>query len=400
MKYELLAPAGDLNTARVAMRYGADAVYMGGSMLQLRAKSVGLTLDDIATAAREAHNLGKKIYVTVNSYARDDELDRIPGYARQLQDAGADAAIISDPGVMALVHEAAPGLEIHVSTQANCTNSATAKAYYALGARRVVPARELTLDQLRALRANMPADMEIESFIHGAMCMSYSGRCMMSAFMTGRSGNRGECTHPCRWKYHVVEEKRPGQFFPVEEDGEGMAIFSSYDLNCIGFMDQLMNAGISSFKIEGRMKSEYYVATVVNAYRRRIDDILEGRRSDLRRLRSELESVSHRPYSTGFYFGELKHVGGDGGEYVQGCQYSADIVAVENGRAEIILKNKFREGDVLEAVTPAGNDLSLTVANITDEEGAQMSDAPVPTRRYFIDCPIPLSPGDILRKRL
>ena len=272
MNYALRAPGGDLNTARVALRYGADAVYMGGSMLQLRAKSVGLTLENIATAAKEAHALGKKIYVTVNSYARDDELDKLPGYALQLQDAGADAAIISDPGVMAIFHEAAPELDIHVSTQANTTNSATAKAYYALGARRVVPARELTLEQLRQLRANLPADMEIESFIHGAMCMSYSGRCMMSAFMTGRSGNRGECTHPCRWKYHVVEEKRPGQFFPVEEDEDGMAIFSSYDMNCIGFIDQLMNAGIASFKIEGRMKSEYYVATVVNAYRRRKDD--------------------------------------------------------------------------------------------------------------------------------
>ncbi len=400
MNFELLAPAGDLNTARVAMRYGADAVYMGGSMLQLRAKSVGLTLDNIATAAKEAHAMGKKIYVTVNSYARDEELDLIPGYARQLEEAGVDAAIISDPGVMAIFNESAPGVDIHVSTQANTMNSATAKAYYALGARRVVPARELSLEQLRMLRKNLPADMEIESFIHGAMCMSYSGRCMMSAFMTGRSGNRGECTHPCRWKYHVMEEKRPGQFFPVEEDADGMAIFSSYDLNCIGFIDQLMDAGIASFKIEGRMKSEYYVATVVNAYRRRIDDILEGRKSDLHRLRRELESVSHRPYSTGFYFGQLKHVGGDGGEYVQGCQYSADIVSIEGGRAEIILKNKFREGDVLEAVTPSGADISFAVANITDENGEKLPDAPVPTRTYFIDCPEGLMPGDILRKRL
>ncbi|MBQ4089597.1 MAG: U32 family peptidase [Clostridia bacterium] len=400
MNYELLAPAGDLNTARVAMRYGADAVYMGGSMLQLRAKSVGFSMDDIAVAVKEAHGTGKKIYVTVNSYARDDELDMIPAYARQLQDIGVDAAIISDPGVMAIFHEAAPCVDIHVSTQANCTNSATAKAYYALGARRVVPARELSLEQLRMLRKNLPDDMEIESFIHGAMCMSYSGRCMMSAFMTGRSGNRGECTHPCRWKYHVVEEKRPGQFFPVEEDAEGMAIFSSYDLNCIGFMDQLMDAGIASFKIEGRMKSEYYVATVVSAYRRRIDDILSGRKSDLRRLRGELESVSHRPYSTGFYFGELKSVGGDGGEYVQGCQYSADVISVQEGRAEIKLKNKFRAGDVLEAVTPDGADIKFEVRNIVDPEGVSMPDAPVPTRTYFIDCPDGISAGDILRRRL
>lgn len=400
MNYELLAPAGDLNTARVAMRYGADAVYMGGGMLQLRAASVGISSADISIAVREAHALGKKIYITVNSYARDDELELIPGYAAELAEAGVDAAIISDPGVMSIFHEAVPHIPIHVSTQANCTNSAAAKAYYALGARRVVPARELSLAQLRALRTNLPDDMEIEAFIHGAMCMAYSGRCMMSAFLTGRSGNRGECTHPCRWKYHVVEEKRPGMFFPVEEDPQGMAIFSSYDLNCLPFIDRLMSAGISSFKIEGRMKSEYYVATVVSAYRRRIDDILEGRVSDTELLMRELESVSHRPYSSGFYFGELKHVGGDGGDYVQGCQYSADIVAVNQGRAEIILKNKFREGDVLEAVTPSGAPISFTVSNIADENGEKLPEAPVPARTYFIDCPDQLAPGDILRRRL
>ena len=400
MNYELLAPAGDLNTARVAMRYGADAVYMGGSMLQLRAASVGVSTADISTAAREAHALGKKVYVTVNSYAREEELEMIPGYASELEDAGVDAVIISDPGVMSIFHDTVPHMPIHVSTQANCTNSAAAKAYYALGARRVVPARELSLDQLRALRANLPADMEIEAFIHGAMCMAYSGRCMMSAFLTGRSGNRGECTHPCRWMYHVVEEKRPGMFFPVEEDSRGMAIFSSYDLNCLPFLEKLMGAGVSSFKIEGRMKSEYYVATVVSAYRHRIDDILEGRVSDIALLSRELESVSHRPYSSGFYFGELKHVGGDGGEYVQGCQYSADIVSVKDGRAEIILKNKFRQGDVLEAVVPSGAPISFMVSEIADESGESLPEAPVPARTYFINCPDGIAAGDILRKRL
>lgn len=400
MNYELLAPAGDLNTARVAMRYGADAIYMGGSMLQLRAASAGISTADIAIAAREAHAQGKKIYVTVNSYAREDELEMIPGYANELATAGVDAVIISDPGVMSIFHETVPHMPIHVSTQANSTNSAAIKVFRALGARRVVPARELSLEQLRALRANLPADMEIETFIHGAMCMAYSGRCMMSAFLTGRSGNRGECTHPCRWKYHVVEEKRPGMFFPVEEDEHGMAIFSSYDLNCMPFIDMLMSAGISSFKIEGRMKSEYYVATVVSAYRRRIDDILAGRASDMELLSRELESVSHRPYSSGFYFGELSHVGGDGGDYMQGCQYSADIVSVKSGRAEIILKNRFHEGDMLEAVTPSGAPISFAVSNITDESGEKLPGASVPTRTYFIDCPSQLAPGDILRRRL
>lgn len=398
---ELLAPAGDIATARIAMRYGADAVYLGGSMLQLRAGKTGFNMENIETIAREAHGMNRKVYVTVNAYARDDELDHLTGYALRLQDAGVDGCIISDPGVMGIFHETAPELPIHVSTQANCMNSAAAMAYYALGARRVVPARELTLEQLAEMRRRLPRDMEIETFIHGAMCMAYSGRCMISAFLTGRSGNRGGCTQPCRWKYTIAEETRPGMYFPLEETEGGMALFSSRDLNTLAFLDKLVDIGIESFKIEGRMKSEYYCATVVNAYRMRLDDILEGRKSDISALEKELDSVSHRPYSSGFYFSELVDVPGDGGEYERGCMYIANVEKVENGRATITLKNKFTAGEKLEVLSPGQPSLEFTAAHITDPEtGDELESAPEPTKIYEIDIPDGVMPGDMLRRRV
>jgi putative protease len=397
---ELLAPAGDLATARIAMRFGADAVYLGGSMLQLRAGSTGFSINDIKTIAHEAHLAGRRVYVTVNAYARDSELEALAGYAVRLRDAEADACIISDPGVMSIFHETAPELPIHVSTQANCMNSAAAMAYYALGARRVVPARELTLDQLAEMRRRLPRDMEIETFIHGAMCMAYSGRCMISAFLTGRSGNRGGCTQPCRWKYTIAEETRPGMYFPLEETEGGMALFSSRDLNAMAFLDRLVEIGVESFKIEGRMKSEYYCATVVNAYRMRLDAILEGRAADLPALERELDSVSHRPYSSGFYFNELVDVPGDGGEYERGCMYIANVDSVENGRARITLKNKFTQGELLEVLSPGHTGRAFTAANITDLEGERYTSASVPTKVYEIDVPSGVSPGDMLRRRM
>lgn len=397
---ELLAPAGDMATARIAMRFGADAIYLGGSMLQLRAGSTGFSIKDIEAIAHEAHSMGRRVYVTVNAYARDSELDALGSYAARMRDAEVDACIISDPGVMAIFHENAPELPIHVSTQANCMNSAAAMAYYALGARRVVPARELTLDQLAEMRRRLPADMEIETFIHGAMCMAYSGRCMISAFLTGRSGNRGGCTQPCRWKYSIAEETRPGMYFPLEETEGGMALFSSRDLNAMAFLDRLVDIGIESFKIEGRMKSEYYCATVVNAYRMRLDAILEGRAADIAALERELDSVSHRPYSSGFYFSELVDVPGDGGEYERGCMYIANVDCVENGRARITLKNKFVQGETLEVLSTGHTGRAFTAANITDPEGVHYDAASVPTKVYEIDIPDGVSPGDMLRRRM
>jgi len=400
MKPELLAPAGDLNTVRIALRFGADAVYLGGEFLQLRAPKVGFSDEDLRTAIREAHAQEKKIYVTVNAFARDDELAHAATYAKRLYEIGADAVIVSDAGAMDVIHRAAPRLPIHVSTQANCTNAATAHVYATLGASRVVPARELTLAQLRQMRASLPKGMEIETFVHGAMCMSYSGRCMLSAFLTGRSANRGMCTHPCRWKYALMEETRPGQYFPVEEYENGMAILSSYDLNCLPFLEELVDAGIASFKIEGRMKSEYYVATVVRAYRKRLDDILSGKPSDMDFLLRELGSVSHRPYSSGFYFGELKHTAGDGGEYLQDCVYVARVLSHNGGKICVELKNKFQRGDVLEVVRPDCADCRFVAESIEDENGIAQEEASVPDRIYFVNCPEPLQDGDLLRVRL
>lgn len=397
MTYELLAPAGDLATARIALRYGADAVYLGGPALQLRAKKVAFPLEDIRRAAGEAHRQNRKIYVTVNAFARDEELEALPAYALQLQDAGVDGVIIADPGVMWVFHQAAPEVPIHVSTQANCTNAAAARVYSSLGARRVVPARELTLAQLAEMRRQLPEDMEIEAFIHGAMCMAYSGRCMISAYLTGRSANRGACSHPCRWNYTLMEQTRPGEYFPLEETDDGMALLSSRDLNCMPFLEQLVQAGVSSFKIEGRMKSEYYVATVVSAYRRRLDDILAGRPSDMGQLTHELDCVSHRPYCSGFYFGEVKHIGGDRGEYLQGCRYIAQVLKTGHGRAEILLKNKFFAGDALEAVTPAGIIGPFPALNLTDSDGAPVQAASVPGRVYLLDVPAGIAAGDLLR---
>ena len=400
MTYELLAPAGDLATARIALRYGADAIYLGGPVLQLRAQKVAFPLEDIRRAAEEAHHQSRRVYVTVNAFARDSELELLPAYARQLQDAGIDGAIIADPGVMSLFHQTVPEMPIHVSTQANCTNAAAARIYYALGARRVVPARELTLAQLSEMRRQLPEDMEIEAFVHGAMCMAYSGRCMISAYLTGRSANRGACAHPCRWNYTLMEQTRPGEYFPLEETDDGMALFSSRDLNCLPFLEKLVEAGVTSFKIEGRMKSEYYVATVLSAYRRRLDDILAGRPSNLNQLTHELDCVSHRTYCSGFYFGELKHVGGDKGDYLQGCRYIAQVLQVNQGQAEILLKNKFCAGDTLEAVTPAGIVAPFPALQLTDSDGLPVQAASVPDRIYRLNVPAGVTAGDLLRMPL
>ena len=273
---ELLAPAGDLECLRTALRFGADAVYVGGPQMQLRAGSVGFSMDDLAEAVREAHALNRRLYVTVNAFASNSEIDALSDYAQALKALGADAVIVSDLGAIAAIRRAAPDLDVHVSTQANCLNYAAAQVYADLGATRVVLGREMSLTEIAELRAKTPASLELEAFVHGAMCMAYSGRCMISAYLAGRSANRGACAQSCRWTYHLMEEKRPGQFFPVEEDDRGTTILSSLDLCCIDFLDRIAAAGVTSFKIEGRMKSPYYVATVVNAYRKRLDALKTG----------------------------------------------------------------------------------------------------------------------------
>lgn len=399
--FELLAPAGDMERLRAALRFGADAVYAGGPMLQLRANSVGFTMDGLGEAARAAHALGKKLYVTVNAFAENHEVDAAGDYAQALKALGADAAIVSDLGLIAAMRRAAPELEIHVSTQANCLNYGAARIYYDLGATRVVLGREMSLNQIRELRERVPDDLELEAFVHGAMCMAYSGRCMISAYLTGRSANRGACAQSCRWKYSLMEETRPGEYFPVEEDARGTTLLSSFDLNCLRFLDQLMDAGVASFKLEGRMKSPFYVATVTNAYRMRIDDIRSGAATPerLRLLERELDSVSHRPYASGFYFGEMKRHAPDGGAYLQDTNFVGVVRRAEGGRIALELRNRIFEGDRVEILSPGSPGLSFIAREIRDAEDAPVQAAARPSEIYTMACECPAEAGDLLRVR-
>ena len=400
---ELLSPAGDIECLRAALRFGADAVYVGGPSLQLRAGSAGFSMDALAQAVRETHAHGRKLYVAVNAFPTDRELDALGDYARALYDLGADAAIVADLGAVAVMRRAAPGLDIHISTQANCQNAAAAIAYHDMGATRVVLGREMTLEQIGELRARTPSSLELEAFVHGAMCMAWSGRCMLSAYLTGRSANRGACTQSCRWNYHLMEEKRPGEFFPVEEDERGTTILSSHDLCCIEFLDQIARAGVTAFKVEGRMKSPYYVATVTGAYRRRLDGLSRGPigPEELSALRRELDAVSHRAYASGFYFGEMKRHAPDDGIYRQDCVFIGTVMQrLPGGRIRVQQRNRVRRGDVLEVLSPGSLGLSFTAENLTDAQGRQIEQAAVPMTLFDMDAPEAVGPGDLLRIRV
>ena len=401
-KLELLSPAGDLECLRTALRFGADAVYVGGPRLQLRAGHTGFTMDGLARAVGEAHALGRRLYVTVNAFPTNRELDALGDYAQALLALGVDAAIVADLGAVSVMRRAAPGLPIHISTQANCLNYAAAMAWYDLGATRVVLGREMTLEQIRELRDRVPAALELEAFVHGAMCMAWSGRCMISAYLTGRSANRGACTQSCRWSYHLMEEKRPGEFFPVEEDDRGTTILSSHDLNCLDFLDRIAGAGVVSFKIEGRMKTPYYVATVTNAYRRRLDGLAAGTTSpeDLALLRRELDAVSHRTYASGFYFGEMRRHAPDDGVYRQDCVFVGVVrQLLPGGRARVELRNRVSRGDTLEVLSPGSLGLSFVAANLTTPDGAPLERVVEPMSLFDLDAPRELSGGDLLRMR-
>lgn len=396
IKGELLAPAGDMERLETALRFGADAVYLGGPMLQLRAANTGFTLEKLHEAAGKVHAAGKKLYVTVNAFPTNAEIDALADYARALYDAGADAAIVADLGAIAAIREAVPGLDVHVSTQANCVNYRAARAYHDMGATRVVLGREMSLEQIAELRAKTPADLELEAFVHGAMCMAYSGRCMISAYLTDRSANRGGCAQSCRWVYHLMEEKRPGEFIPVEEDDNGTTILSSFDLNCLDFLDRIAEAGVTSFKIEGRMKSPYYVATVVNAYRRRIDGT-----QPVEALRKELDAASHRSYASGFYFGAMKKHAPDDGTYQQDCKFVGVVKEIlPGGRVRVEQRNRICAGDRLEVLSPNSFDLSFTAQNLTDADGNPIDAASVPMTLFDMDAPEGIGAGDILRIRL
>lgn len=402
-KIELLIPAGSLEVLRVAVDYGADAVYIGGEAFGLRAKAHNFTMDEMKEGCDYCHAHGARLYVTVNIFAHNADLSGVRAYLERLQDVPVDALIISDPAIFTMAREILPDMELHVSTQANNTNYGIYQFWYRLGAKRVVSARELSLEELKEIRANIPEDMEIESFIHGAMCISYSGRCLLSNFLTGRDANQGACTHPCRWKYSVVEEKRPGEYFPVEEDDRGTYIFNSKDLCMIEHVPELVEAGIDSFKIEGRMKTALYVATVARTYRKAIDDYLESEekyKANLPYYKEEIGKCTYRQFTTGFYFGKPgpDEQVYDNNEYVKDYIYIGKVESVdEQGRIQFIQRNKFVVGQQIEAMLFDGDNRTLSVKSIWNEKMELVESAPHPKEPLTVDVGCTLPVGTILR---
>lgn len=393
-KPELLIPAGSLDVLKVAVDYGADAVYIGGQKFGLRAKADNFSIDEMAEGADYAHAAGARLYVTVNIFAHNDDIEGIKEYFTELKQAGMeekiDAFIISDPGVFMLAKEMLPGIERHVSTQANNTNYLTYNFWYNMGATRVVAARELSLSELRKIRDNIPEDMEIEAFMHGAMCISYSGRCLLSSYFTGRDANKGACTHPCRWKYAVVEEKRPGEYLPVEEDDRGTYIFNSKDLCMIHYIPEMIDAGIDSFKVEGRMKTALYVAAVTRTYRQAIDDYLESEdryRSRQEYYDREISACTFRQFTTGFYFHKPDEQSQiyDNNTYVKNYTYLGTIEEItEDGMLVIHQKNKFSVGDEISIMLFDGDNKNVRVEAIFDEKMIPMESAPHPKQKLYI----------------
>ena len=403
---ELLIPASSLEVLKTAVIYGADAVYIGGEAFGLRAKAKNFTLEEMKEGIRFAHKAGVRVYVTANILAHNRDLEGIEAYFRELREIGPDALILADPGVYRIACRVCPEIERHISTQANNTNYETYRFWHEMGAKRVVAARELTLEELKELREKIPTEMEIEAFIHGAMCISYSGRCLLSNYFTGRDANQGACTHPCRWKYAVVEETRPGEYMPVYENDRGTFIFNSKDLCMIEHVPEMIGAGIDSFKIEGRMKTALYVATVARTYRRAIDDYLkspEEYRKNLEWYREEIGKCTYREFTTGFYFGkpDADTQIYDASTYVKNYTYLGTVEAVDGrGFAKIEQKNKFIAGQVLEVMKPDGRNIPARVEAIYDEEGVSVDSAPHPKQILYVDLGGAADVHDILRIKL
>lgn len=403
-KTELLIPAGSLEVLKTAVIYGADAVYIGGEAFGLRAKAKNFSNEDIREGIAFAHERGVKVYITANILAHNDDLPGVEEYFNQLKEIRPDALIISDPGVFTIAKRILPEMEIHISTQANNTNYGTYQFWYEQGAKRVVSARELSLKEIGEIRARIPEDMEIESFIHGAMCISYSGRCLLSNYFVGRDANQGACTHPCRWKYHIAEETRPGEYMPVYENERGTYIFNSKDLCMIEHVPEMIEAGIDSFKIEGRMKTALYVATVARTYRKAIDDYQkdpELYRRNLEWYKAEIGKCTYREFTTGFYFGKPDSTTQiyDNNTYVKNYTYLGTVEgADENGRYRIEQKNKFSVGEQIEVMKPDGRNEEVLVKAIYDEEGNPQESAPHPKQVLYIELDMELEPYDILRR--
>lgn len=379
---ELLVPASSLEVLKTAVIFGADAVYIGGEAYGLRAKAKNFSPEEMAEGIAFAHERGVKVHVTANILAHNYDLKGVREYLEELNDIKPDALIIADPGIFTIAREVCPNTDIHISTQANNTNYLTYDFWYRQGAKRVVSARELSLREIKEIRQHIPEDMEIESFIHGAMCISYSGRCLLSSFLTGRDANRGACTHPCRWKYALVEETRPGEYMPVFENERGTYIFNSKDLCMIEHIPEMLDAGIDSFKIEGRMKTALYVATVARTYRKAIDDLLDSEekyRENMEWYRREIAQCTYRQFTTGFYFGKPDENTQiyDNSTYVRESIYLGMADAVYgDGSIAIEQKNKFCVGDEIEVMKPDGRDIQVKVTGIRNEEGGEMESAP------------------------
>ncbi len=402
-KPELLVPASSLEVLKTAVQFGADAVYIGGEAYGLRAKAKNFSLEEMGQGVRFAHGHNVKVHVTANILAHNSDLEGARGYFRELREIKPDALIIADPGMFMLAREICPEIDIHISTQANNTNYLTYLFWHRLGAKRVVAARELTLDEIREIREKMPEDMELECFVHGAMCISYSGRCLLSSYFTGRDANQGSCTHPCRWKYAVVEETRPGEYLPIYENERGTFLFNSRDLCMVRHIPELVDAGIDSFKIEGRMKTALYTATVARTYRKAIDDYLESEekyRANMVWYEEEIAKCTYRQFTTGFYFGKsdgnMQIYGGKA--YMKEYTYLGTVEAVSGeGLNRITQKNKFCVGDTIEIMKPDGRNVAAKVLSMTTESGEQVLSAPHSKQVLWIGLSDKAEPYDILR---
>lgn len=401
-KPEILSPAGDFECLQAALDFGADAVFLAGKMFGMRSSSKNFDKDDLKKACDLAHSMGKKIHVTCNILPKNSELEALPSFLEFAQDIGVDALIIADAGVLEMAKRYAPKVAIHISTQAGVTNYATANALYNLGASRVVMAREVPLSDIAEIRAKTPKELEIECFVHGAMCVSFSGRCLISSYLTGRDANHGDCAQPCRWKYHLYEEKREGQFFPVEEFDGGTYLYNSRDMCMIEHIPELVAAGVSSFKIEGRAKSSYYTAVTTNAYRHAVDDFYaEGENFKLKPwIKEELEKISHREYSTGFYFGYEPGQTTDNGGYIRHYDAAAFCEeSIDDTTSVISQRNKFCVGDTLDILPPGGVPYNVKCISLTNEDGEQVESAPHPKQILTMKSDLPVPAGSVLRRK-
>ena len=404
-KPELLIPAGSLENLKIAIDYGADAIYIGGQQFGLRAKAKNFSLDQMQEGIQYAHDHHVKVYVTANIIAHNSDILGVRAYFKELKMIKPDAIIVADPGILQIAKEELPDMEIHLSTQANNTNYASANFWYQQGVKRIVVARELSFAEIAEIRANTPQDLDLEAFVHGAMCISYSGRCLLSNYMTGKDANKGACTHPCRWTYHLVEETRPGEYMPVHENERGTYIYNSKDLCMLSHIEDLIKAGVHSFKIEGRMKTGLYVASVARTYRQAIDDYLKDPnvyRENIPKYLEEIKKCSHRKFTTGFYFekpGASEQIY-NSNTYIRNYSFVGKVISYDHDKQVAVIeqRNKFVVGDELEVMRKNGENQSIKINTIMDEDGNQQESAPHPKQILHIPTSVMLEQGEIIRK--